>query len=181
MNIQKRYIVLLVIIVLSIILLWRINSSYADVDIGYSGNNIISGDKWGINITEITNVNTLGNALLVGDVATIGTTMNFNVLLHNPGDKVSFDVVVENTSVLNGELYTIALSGLSSVDSENITFTVNPIDSSILHTKEQDGSIIKSQDKQMFNVVVSYDDNISIHSDKEFQLNLGTTIIYKQK
>ena len=181
MKLQKRYIILIVIIVLSIVLLWKINSSYASVDIGYEGNNVISGDKWGINITEITNIETKGDALLIGDISSIGTTIDFNVLLQKAGDKVSFDIVVENTSVLNGELYTIALSGLSFADSENITYIVNPIDTSILHTNESEGSILKTQNKQVFNVSVSYDENVSIHNNKEYQLNLGATIIYKQK
>ena len=181
MKIQKRYIVLAIIVVLSVILLWRISSSYAYVDIGYSGNNIISGDKWGINITNISDIIKNGHALVIGDVKSIGTTIDFDVLLLNPGDKISFDITVENTSTLSGELYAIALSGLSNNDSENITYVVTPIDSSILHTDEHDGSIINTKDKQVFNVTVTYDDNVSLQNDKEYQLNLGATIIYKQK
>ena len=181
MKIQKRFIVLAIVMVLSIVLIWRLSTSFASVDIGYFGNNIISGDKWGINVTDISNPVTEGNALVVGDVISIGTTIDFNVLLLKPGDKVSFDITLENTSLLDGELYAIALSGLSNSDSENITYIVNPIDSSILHTDENDGSIIKTKDKQVFNVSVSYDNNVSLLNDKEYQLNLGATIIYKQK
>lgn len=181
MKIQKRYIVLMVIIVLSVILIWRVSSSYAYVDIGYSGKNTVSGDKWGINVVDISDIKTSGKGVVIGDVASIGTTIDFNVLLLNPGDQVSFDVTIENTSTLSGELYAIALSGLSNNDSENITYVVTPIDSSILHTEDHDGSIIKSKDKQIFNVTVTYDNNVSLQNDKEYQLNLGATIIYKQK
>ena len=181
MKIQKRYIVLMIIIVLSAILLWRVSSSYAFVDIGYSGNNVVSGDKWGVNVTNISDITTNGEALMIGDVVSIGTTIDFNVMLLKPGDNISFDITVENTSTLKGELYAIALSGLSNDDSENITYMVTPIDSSILHTDENDGSMINPKDKQIFNVKVSYDENVSLQNDKEYQLNLGASIIYKQK
>ena len=181
MKIQKRYIVLMIIVVLSGILIWRVSTSYASMDIGYVGNNIVSGDKWGINITEIGDVVSTNDALVVGDISSIATTLDFNVLLLKPGDKISFDVTVENTSTLKGELYAIALSGLSNEDGENITYTVTPVDSSILHTDKVEGSILNIKDKQIFNVTVSYDDNVSIQNNKEYQLNLGATIIYKQK
>ena len=181
MKIEKRYIVLMIIMVVSAILIWRVSTSSASVDIGYSGNNIVSGDKWGINITDISNVSQEGEGLIISDIASIGTTIDFNVMLLKPGDKVSFNITLENTSTLSGELYAIALSGLSNIDSENITYEVTPIDSSILHTDEHDGSILSTQNKQVFNVSVRYDDNVSLQNDKEYQLNLGATIIYKQK
>lgn len=181
MKTQKRYVFLAIIIVLAIILVWRVSNSYGFVDMGYKGNNIVSGDKWGINVTDISEATKEGDALIVGDVISIGTTIDFNVLLRKPGDKVSFDITVENTSTLKGELYAIALSGLSNVDSENITYIVNPIDSSIIHTDTVSGSIIDTQGKQVFNVTVLYEDNVSLQNDKEYQLNLGATIIYKQK
>lgn len=181
MKIQKRYIVLLIIMVLSVVLLWRLNSSYASVDIGYSGKNIISGDKWGINITNIDDILKEGTAEMIGEVSSIATTIDFNVLLLKPGDSISFNILVENTSTLPAELYTIALSGLSNLDSENITYQVNPVDSSLLHTDDVEGSILKTNDHQLFNVKVTYDDNVSIQNDQEYQLNLGATIIYKQK
>ena len=54
-----------------------------------------------------------------------------------------------------------------------------PIDSSVVHTDEVDGSIIKSGDKQVFRITVSYDEKSN--DNEEYQLNLGSTIIYKQK
>ena len=178
-NIQKRYVFLAIIVVLVGILIWRVSTSYASIDHGYTGKNIISGDKWGINITNVSEITKNGNAELIGDVSTIGTTLNFSVALFKPGDKVSFDIEVENTSVLSGELYALTLTGLSDVDSENITYTILPIDGSILHDTDNDGSILKSGDKQKFNITVLYDDMAS--NSSEYHLNLGSTIIYKQK
>jgi len=178
---QKRYIVLGIIIVVVCVLIWRVSTSFAFVNQGYTGNNIVSGDKWGINITEISEVTTLGNAQLVKDVSTIGTTLNFDVLLFNPGDKVSFNVTVENTSSLSGELYALTLSGLSKVDAEHVTYQILPIDSSVIHEKDVDGSIIKSGEKQVFRIEVMYDENTNQNIEHEYSLSLGSTIIYKQK
>ncbi len=180
-KIQKRHIILILVIMITAVLIWKLNSSYALVDIGYSGKNIISGDKWGINITDIGNEIIEGDAILTKEVSTIGTTLNFDVSLFKPGDKVSFDVTVSNTSVLPAELYALTLSGLSSVDSEIIDYVILPIDSSIVHENDVNGSIIKSGEKQMFNITVSYSDKVSKQEDREFNLSLGSTIIYKQK
>ncbi len=181
MKFQKRHILLIIVIVITGILIWKLNTSYSAVDIGYSGRNIISGDKWGINIIEVGKVTTEGEAILTREVSTIGTTLNFDVSLFKPGDKVSFDITVGNTSSLPAELYALTLVGLSNTDSEIIDYTILPIDTSLVHEESTSGSIIKSGEKQMFNITVSYSENVSKMEDREFDLNLGSTIIYKQK
>jgi hypothetical protein len=51
----------------------------------------------------------------------------------------------------------------------------------LFNIKDNEGSIIKSGEKQMFNIKVSYDENASVLNDNEYSLSLGSTIIYKQK
>ena len=181
MRVQKRHILLIVVIVITGILIWKLNTSYSSVDIGYTGKNIISGNQWGVNIVEVGKVNIEGEAILTKDVSTIGTTLNFDVSLFKPGDKVSFDITVSNTSTLPAELYALTLSGLSSIDSEIIDYRILPIDSSIIHEESTTGSIIKSGEKQMFNITVSYNEKVSVMENREINLSLGSTIIYKQK
>lgn len=177
-KIQKRYIILVVIVVLVCILIWKISTSYASVNQGYTGKNIISGDKWGVNIVKVSEIEKQGQAELVGEISTIGTTLNFYTVLFSPGDKISFDIEVENTSTLPAELYALTLTGLNDIDSENITYTILPIDGSILHSNKTMGSIIKSGEKQKFNITVGYDD--IGNGNGEYHLSLGSTIIYKQ-
>ena len=179
-NVQKRYILLIIIVVLVGVLVWRVSTSYASVDQGYTGKNIISGDKWGINITNVGDMQIEGDAVVSKEVSTIGTTLNFDVILFKPGDKVSFDITVENTSALSAELYALTLTGLNDIDAEFITYTIMPVDSSILHTDEVDGSIIKSGEKQLFNITIEYDELANDHNN-EYHLSLGSTIIYRQK
>ena len=178
-NIQKRYVFLGFVIVLVGILAWHFSNSYASMDQGYTGKNIISGDKWGINITNINNIEKVGNAELVKDISTIGTTLNFSAVLFKPGDKLSFNVEVENTSVLNAELYALTLTGLNDIDGENIDYTILPVDGSVIHSDTTGGSILKSGNKQIFNITLLY--NEVAKDTKEHHLNLGSTIIYKQK
>ena len=178
-NIQKRYIFLGAVIVLVGILAWHFSNSYASMDQGYTGKNIISGDKWGVNITNVTNVEKTGSAEITKEISTIGTTLNFSAVLFKPGDKISFNIEVENTSVLNAELYALTLTGLNDLDGENINYTILPIDGSIIHDANTAGSVLKSGNKQTFNITVSYD-AIKANSG-EYHLNLGSTLIYKQK
>ena len=179
-RIQKRYVLVGVIFVIVGVLIWRLlSTSYAKMDQGYTGKNIISGDKWGINITKIDNIEKSGEAILVDDVSTIGTTLNFSVVLFKPGDKISFNVEVSNTSILDGELYALTLTGLNDIDSEDINYTILPIDGSIIHDSNNVGSVLKSGNKQFFNITLEYDSTTTNIVEKH--LNLGSTIIYKQK
>ena len=180
-KIQKRYIFVVLIVIMVCLLIWKFSTSYALMDIGFSGNNIISGDKWGVNIIEVSEVEKIGDAELIGDISTIGTTLNFNAILRKKGDKIVFNITIENTSKLDAELYALTLSGLSNEAGENISYTILPLDYTIIHSDNKDGSIIKSGEKQMFNITVSYDENVSINNNTEYNLNLGSTIIYKQK
>lgn len=178
-NIRKRYIFLGIVVVIVGILIWRLSSSYASMNQGYTGKNIISGDKWGINITNVSKVEKTGNAELTKEVSTIGTTLNFSAVLFKPGDKISFNIEVENTSNLSAELYALTLTGLNDIDGENITYTILPVDGSIIHSNDTEGSILKSGTKQTFNITLVYDETST--SSNEYHLNLGSTIIYKQK
>ena len=102
---------------------------------------------------------------------------NFSAVLFKPGDRISFNIEVKNTSVLSAELYAVTLTGLNDIDGENINYTILPVDNSIIHSDEVEGSILKSGGKQTFNITLSYDGT----SSNEYHLNLGSTIIYKQK
>lgn len=179
-NIGKRYTLVIVIIMIVGVLAWRLlSTSYAKMDQGYTGKNVISGDKWGINITDISNIEKTGDAVLVGDVSTISSTLNFQAVLFKPGDKISFDVEVSNTSTLPAELYALTLTGLNDIDGEDINYTILPIDGSVIHSNDTVGSVIKSGEKQKFNITLEYDSMST--SNVERHLNLGSTIIYKQK
>lgn len=178
---QKRYIVLIIISILVCGLVWKISSSYAFFNHGYDGKNIVSGDKWGVNIVEVSEIETIGSPVINEKVSTIGTTLNFGISLFEPGDSVSFDITVKNTGKLDAELYAITLTGLSNLESEVISYEVLPLDYINIHDDKSEGSIIKSGENQMFRITVKYDDNVSLTNVKEYNVGLGTTIIYKQK
>lgn len=178
---QKRYIILGVVLVIVCGLIWKISGSYAFFDPGYHGENIVSGDKWGVNIVEVSEIETIGNPIINEKVSTIGTTLNFAVSLFAPGDTVTFDFKIKNTGKLDAELYATTLSGLSNLESEVISYEILPLDYINIHTDDTEGSIIKSGETQSFRITVKYEDNIAINNVKEYNLGLGSTIIYKQK
>ncbi len=177
---QKRYIFLILVVISVGFLIWHVSSSYAYVNQGYEGNNIVTGDKWGVNIVKISEVTKEGDAELIGDISTIGTTLNFNAVLFNPGDKISFNISVSNTGNLNAELYALTLTGLSMIDSENINYSIMPLDYLLIHNDEEDGSILKKNEKQDFIITLEYDPKAP-NNNWEYNLSLGSTIIYKQR
>ena len=180
MKLQKRYIILFAVIALVGVLVWKLSSSFA-FEQGYTGNNIVTGRNWGINITEIGEVKTEGEAILTGKVDSIASTLNFNVSLFKPGDSISFDIKVTNTGKLNAELYAMTLTGISRLDAEVIDYEITPLDYVNAHTDTVDGSIIKSGESQMFRLTVTYSNRVGADQNREYSLGLGSTIIYKQR
>ena len=178
---QKRYIFVFIMILCVCGLIWKLSSSYAYYDTGYSGSNLVDGDKWQVNIVEVSNVNTTGDALLIDNVSTIGTTLNFNVSLFKPGDSVYFDFTVKNMGKLDAMLYATTLVGLSTLDSEVINYEIIPLDYIVAATDSKDGSIMKENELQLFRIKVVYDNTTAIDNYHEYNLNLGSTIIYEQK
>ncbi|MBP5683757.1 MAG: hypothetical protein J6X02_00695 [Bacilli bacterium] len=185
MRLQKRYFVLFFVIALVFVLIWQLSSSFAYMDQGYEGNNIVSGRNWGVNIVEISNIEKKGDVELKNDrIDSIERALNFYVRLTKPGDSLSFDVKVTNTGKLNAELYAIARSGVSQEAGEVINYESYPLDYVNTHTEEHDGSIIKPGESHMFRVTVSYSNNVSQKPDgkyEEYDLSLGQYIIYKQR
>lgn len=177
---RKRYIFVTLIIVIVCILIWKLSSSYALYNKGYEGTNIVNGDKWSVNVVEIGDVVTNGDATLLGDIDSIGTTFNFDVNLIKSGDSISFPITIKNTGKLDAMLYTIALSGLSKLDSEVINYEIVPLDYTYLKTDTTNGSIMKNGQVQMFKVTVSYSNNVSVNTNRDYNLNLSGTIIYQQ-
>ena len=180
-SIHKRYIVLALVVLVVVVIIWKMYPSFAHMEVGYEGNNIVTGRNWGVNITEISNIEKKGEAILLSNVDSIGTTLNFNVSLFKPGDEVSFDITVTNTGKLNAELYAMTLAGVSPLDGEAIDYEILPLDYIEVHTDKQTGSIIKANESQSFHLSVKYSDRVAQGVNREYNLGLGSTIIYKQK
>lgn len=178
---QKRYIIVLIVLIGVCLLVWRLSDSYAIDGSSYEGNNIVTGNEWGVNIINVSEVNVSGKAVVTNEVRTIGTSFEFDALLYAPGDKISFDILIKNTAKLDAELYAITLLGLSQQASEVINYNIEPLDYLVVNDKEQEGSIIKNDEEHNFRVTLEYKDSISSESAKEYNLNLGSTIIYRQK
>ena len=169
------------VIVIVCVLIWKLSTSYAMYNPGYEGKNIVAGDKWGVNIVEVGEIKSNGNVIIDKEVSTIGTTLNFGVSLFSPGDEVSFEFKVQNLGKLDAELYATTLNGLSQLESEVISYEILPLEYAIIHEDEREGSIIKNNESQSFKITVRYEDNVSNSNNKEYNLNLGSTIIYKQR
>ena len=177
---QKRHIIVFIVFIVVSLLVWKLSSSYAIYNPGYDGKNIIVGDKWGVNIVEIGEVKTTGKAILTDEISTIGTTLNFGVSLFEKGDTLTFDFTVKNLGKLDAELYATTITGLSRLDSEVISYDILPLEYANIHEDEKEGSIIRKDESQSFRITIKYENNVATNNKVEYNLGLGSTIIYKQ-
>ena len=178
---QKRYIIVALVIVVVGILIWKLSSSYALVNQGFEGNKIVSGNNWSMNIINVSEPTLEGDAILVKNISTIATTLAFEVSLPNPDSKISFDFEIENMGKLDAELCAMTLMGLSTVQSEYVDYIIEPLDYVTVKTETQAGSILKTNERHAFRITVSYQDNVNEKNILNQVLNLGSTIIYSQK
>jgi len=178
---HKRYIIVVLVFVIVGVLIWKLSGSYALYNQGYTGNNIVNGNNWAINIIDVSNVELENDAMLIKEVSTIGTTLSFEVSLPEVDSSLSFDFEVENMGNLDAELYALTLNGLSQMDSEYVNYEIIPLDYVSVKTPTTDGSTLKKNEKHTFRIMVSYQDSVNKNNLKKTSLNLGSTIIYKEK
>ena len=178
---HKRYLVVMVVILIVGVLIWKLSGTYALYNQGYTGNNIVDGNEWSINIINVSDATLKNDAQLIKEVSTIGTTLNFEVSLPKNDSSLTFDFEIENMGELDAELYALTLNGLSSMQSEYINYVIEPLDYVTIKTAEEEGSILKKGEKHTFRITVSYQDNVNESNFEETILNLGSTIIYEQK
>ena len=105
----------------------------------------------------------------------------FEVSLPKPDSSLSFEFEIENMGKLEAELDALTLNGLSILDSEYINYEIIPLDYLSIKTEENDGSILKQNEKHRFRIIVNYQENVNEKNIKETTLNLGSTIIYEEK
>ena len=178
---HKRYILVILVIVIVSVLIWKISGTYAIYNQGYTGNNIVDGNNWSLNIVDVDDPILEGDAELVREVSTIGTTLNFEVSLPKPNSSLNFEFEIENMGKLDAELYALTLNGLSTIDSEYINYEIVPLDYLIIKANETEGSILKKDEKHRFKITVSYQESVNENNIKPTTLNLGSTIIYEEK
>lgn len=178
---HKRYIVVMIVMIIVGVLVWKLSSSYALYNQGYTGQNIIKGNNWALNIVKVNEPVLEGEAYLVKDVSTIGTTLNFEVALPQKDSSITFDFEVENMGKLEAELYALTLTGLNTLDSEFINYEIIPLDYVTIKTPDLEGSCLKQNEKHRFQIKVSYQDNVNDNNVKLTTLNLSSTIIYEEK
>ena len=163
------------------VLIWKLSSSYALVNQGFEGKNMVSGDEWALNIINVGRPNLEGDAMLTKDISTIATTLAFEVNLPKPESRLMFDFEIENMGKLDAELCAMTLLGLSTSQSEFVNYTIEPIEYLVLKTNNEAGSILKNGERHAFRITVAYQDNVNEKNIINQTLNLGSTIVYSQK
>lgn len=178
---HKRYIIVAIVAFIVGLLMWNLSGTYALYNQSYSGNKIVNGNNWSINIVNISDIILENDAKLIEEVSSIGTTLNFEVSLPNPKSSLILDFEIENMGNLDAILYDLRKSGLSNYDKEYINYEIISLNNITFKTDKEEGSILKKGDKHHFRISVNYQDNVNENNIKGTTLNLGSTIIYEEK
>ena len=181
MKIRKRDICVMLVIVLVGFIIVKLSSTFAIDTQSYEGNNTVEGTNYKINITNVEDYVTTGEVEIINEISTFGTNLNFEILLNSYDASIEVEFTVTNQGKSSLMLVEKALSGLNTLDSENIIYELKPVDNIEFKTNETEGSIIKTNETQTFKLRVAFRDNINKNNFKETNLNLGLTLIYEEK
>ncbi len=139
----------MIIITLSIIVvLMTIGYALFSTSLNITGTaNIVS--TWNIEFTKIVKQSTVGGVTETKTPTASGTTATFNVDFKSPGDKIIYEITVENKGTLNAIVNDI---NAKEEDSDAVSFEIFNIS---VGDKLSTGSSIK------FQIQISYDENIT--------------------
>ena len=123
--------------------------------------------NWNIKITSVTTKNILGHATKAFEPIVSDTAVTFKTNLKYPGDSMTYEVTISNEGTVDAKVDSIEIT-----DSKNpaITFTTTGIN---------ENDLLEAGQKQTYNVIVTYNDNIT-SQPSELSATLTVKLNYVQ-
>lgn len=139
-----------------------------------SGTAKMTGTSWNIHFGNPTNPILSGNAVMDRTPVVNGTTLDFGVVLDQPGDSVTFSVPLINTGTIDAQISNFSLTGVNEASAKKINYLVTGINV---------GDDLLAGDSKTATITVSFDANATSEDIPVdgFTLALGATINVTQK
>ena len=140
-----------------------------------SGTVVKKGNLWNIYFTNPSNASVVGTA--TGSSINIqASSLNFQVSLYKPGDKVSYTVDIKNGGTIDAVLNSISLTGLDTAKSNSLNYTVTYSDGSTI----KEGDTLNVGANKTLKITVEFDSTATSIPANDVNLTFGVTLIYGQ-
>ena len=140
-----------------------------------SGTVVKKGNLWNIYFTNPSSASIVGTA--TGSSLNIqASSLNFQVSLYKPGDKVTYTVDIKNGGTIDAVLNSISLTGLDTAKSNSLNYTVTYSDGSTI----KEGDTLNVGAKKTLKIAVEFDSSATSLPVSDVNLTFGVTLIYEQ-
>lgn len=139
-----------------------------------SGTAKMAGTSWNINFGVPSEPVLSGKAVMDKAPIINGTTLDFGVVLEQPGDSVTFNVPIANTGTIDAQINNFSLTGVTEASAKKINYTITGINN---------GDDLLAGTSKTAVIAVSFDANATAEDmpTEGFTLALGATINVTQK
>ena len=140
-----------------------------------SGTVVKKGNLWNIYFTNPSSASVVGTA--TGSSLNIqASSLNFQVSLYKPGDKVTYTVDIKNGGTIDAVLNSISLTGLDTAKSNSLNYTVTYSDGSTI----KQGDTLNIGASKTLKITVEFDSSATSLPESDVNLTFGVTLIYGQ-
>ena len=140
-----------------------------------SGTVVKKGNLWNIYFTNPSSASIVGTAS-GGSLNIQASSLNFQVSLYKPGDKVTYTVDIKNGGTIDAVLNSISLTGLDTAKSNSLNYTVTYSDGSTI----KQGDTLNIGASKTLKITVEFDSSATSLPESDVNLTFGVTLIYGQ-
>ena len=160
---------------LGVLMLTTVAYASLQTILNVSGTVVKKGNLWNIYFTNPSSASIVGTA--TGSSLNIqASSLNFQVSLYKPGDKVTYTVDIKNGGTIDAVLNSISLTGLDTAKSNSLNYTVTYSDGSTI----KEGDTLNVGANKTLKITVEFDSNATSIPESDVNLTFGVTLIYEQ-
>ena len=166
---------LIIYVLVGVLMLTTVAYAALSTVLNVSGTVVKKGNLWNIYFTNPSSASIVGTA--TGSSINIqASSLNFQVSLYKPGDKVTYTVDIKNGGTIDAVLNSISLTGLDTAKSNSLNYTVTYSDGSAI----KEGDTLNIGASRTIKITVEFDSSATSIPESDVNLTFGVTLIYGQ-
>ena len=166
---------LIIYVLVGVLMLTTVAYAALSTVLNVSGTVVKKGNLWNIYFTNPSSASIVGTA--TGSSINIqASSLNFQVSLYKPGDKVTYTVDIKNGGTIDAVLNSISLTGLDTAKSNSLNYTVTYSNGSTI----KEGDTLNAGSSKTIKITVEFDSSATSLPESDVNLTFGVTLIYGQ-
>ena len=166
---------LIIYVLVGVLMLTTVAYAALSTVLNVSGTVVKKGNLWNIYFTNPSSASIVGTA--TGSSINIqASSLNFQVSLYKPGDKVTYTVDIKNGGTIDAVLNSISLTGLDTAKSNSLNYTVTYSNGSTI----KEGDTLNIGASRTIKITVEFDSSATSLPESDVNLTFGVTLIYGQ-